>query len=81
MNISLFLESQLKPKPKQKCCLVLPGYMQKAKKSIDFLLKKSAAKFAGRSKKFAKLAADINICNILENKYNFKRLFVKTKVI
>ena len=36
-------------KMKDKHCLVLLGYMQKVKKSIDFLLKKSIAKFAGRS--------------------------------
>ena len=41
--------------------------MQKAKKAIDFLLKQSVAKFAGRSKKNANLAAEINICSGLEN--------------
>ena len=70
------------PKPKQKCGLVLPSYLQKSKKTIDFVfvLKKSVAKFAGRSKKIAKLAAEINIRIVLENEHNFKKLFVKTKV-
>ena len=81
MNSSLFLESQQKPKTKQRCCLVLPDYMHKVKKSMDFLVKKSVAKFAGRCKKFVKLAADINICIVLENKFNLKNLFVKTKVV
>ena len=80
MDLSLFLESQLKPKPKQRCCLVLPGYMQKVKKSMDFMMKKAVVKFAGRSKKFAKLAANTNICTVLENKRIFKKLFVKTKI-
>ena len=47
---------------------------------MDFFLKKSVAKFSGRSKKIAKLAADTNICIVLENEFNFKKLFVKTKV-
>ena len=54
--------------------------MQKAKKDVDFLLKKTVAKFAGRAKKFAKLATDINICIVLENEHNFKKLFVKTQI-
>ena len=57
-----------------------PGYLQKSKKTMDFILKKSVAKFAGRSKKIAKLAAEINIRIVLENEHNFKKLFVKTKV-
>ena len=59
----------------------LPGYTQKAKKAMDFLLKKTVAKFAGKSTKFAKLATDINICIVLENKRNCKKLFVKTKIV
>ena len=39
--------------------------MQKAKKAGDFMLKKIVVKFAGRSKQFAKLATDINICIVL----------------
>ena len=80
-GLSLFLEPQLKPKTKQKCCLVLPGYMQKVKKSMDFMMKKAVVKFAGRSKKFAKLAANTNICIVLENERSFKKLFVKTKIV
>ena len=74
-----FLEFQPKTKSKQKCCLVLPGYVQKAKKAIDFLLKKTVAKFADRSKKIAKLATDINICFVLENEHNFKSYSLRLK--
>ena len=77
MESSLFPESQLKTK--QRCCLVLPGYMQKVKKSMDFMMKKVIVKFASKSKKFAKLAANTNICIVLENKRSFKKLLVKTK--
>ena len=76
MNLS-FLELKMK----QRCCLVLPGYMQKMKKSLDFLTKSSIAKFAGRSKNFAKLANSTNISIVFENEKNFKKLFVKTKII
>ena len=51
--------------------------MQKVKKLMDFLVKKSIAKFAGRSKRFAKLAADIDICIVLENEHNLKKLLIK----
>ena len=54
--------------------------MQKAKKAVDFMLKKTVAKFAGGSKNFAKLPTDINICIVLENEHSFKKLFVKTKI-
>ena len=64
----------------QRCCSVLPGFKQKVKKSMDFMLKKTVVKFASRSKKFAKLAANTNICIVLENERSFKKLFVKTKV-
>ena len=60
--------------------MVLPGFMQKVKKSMDFMLKKTVVKFASKSKKFAKLAANTNICIVLENERSFKKLFVKTKV-
>ena len=55
--------------------------MQKVKKSVDFLLKKSVAKFSNRSKKFARLASDFNICVVLENENNFKKLLVNTKIV
>ena len=77
MNSSLFSETQ---KPKQRVCLVLPGYMQKVKKSMDFFLKKTLAKFACTSKKIAKLIEDNNICIVLENELNVKKLLVRTKI-
>ena len=72
MNLSLFSELQLKKK--QKCCLGLPGYLQKVKKSADLLVNQSVVKFFGRSKKFACLASDINIFVVLENGNNFKKV-------
>ena len=60
--------------------MVLPGYMQKVKKSMDFFLKKTLAKFACKSKKFAKLIEDNNICIVLENKRIIKKLLVRTKI-
>ena len=72
-------ESQLKIK--QRCSLVLPGFMQKVKKSMDFMLKKTVVKFASKSKKIAKFAANTNICVVLENEQSFKKLFVKTKIV
>ena len=54
--------------------------MQKVKKQMDFFLKKTVVKFASKSKKFANLAANNNICIVLENERSFKKLFVKTKV-
>jgi len=79
MNLSLFSELQ-KTKPKQRLCLVLPGYMQKVKRSMDSHLKKTLAKFSSRSKRFAKLAEEVNICIVLENERNIKKLLVRTKI-
>jgi len=55
--------------------------MQKAKRAMDSLLKKTIAKFSGKSARFQKLAMETNICIVLENERNFKKLFVKTKII
>ena len=77
MILSLFLTQT---KAKRRCCLVLPGFMQKVKKQMDFFLKKTVIKFASKSKKFADLAANNKICIVLENERSFKKLFVKTKV-
>ena len=43
---------------------------------LNILLKKTVAEFTGNSKKFAKLATDLNICIVLENKRNCKKLFI-----
>jgi hypothetical protein len=48
---------------------------------MDFFLKKTIAKFAGRSAKFAKLASNTNICIVCENERNLKKLLVKTKIV
>ena len=64
-----------------KCCLVLPGYTQKAKRAMDLLLKKTIAKFARKAAKFAKLASNTNICIVLENEQNLKKMLVKTKIV
>ena len=78
MNSSLFSDTQ--KKLRQRICLILPGYMQKVKRSMDFILKKSIAKFSCRSKRFAQLAANVNICIVLENERSLKKLLVKTKI-
>ena len=80
MNLSFFSELQ-KTKPKQRLCLVLPGYMQKVKRSLDHYLKKTVAKFSSRSKRFAKLAEEFNICIALENERNIKKLLVRTRIV
>ena len=41
------------------------------KKSIDFFTKKSIAKFAKKSKKFASLVEATNISVVFENKKNY----------
>jgi len=79
MNLSFSSELQ-KTKLKQRVCLVLPGYMQKVKRSMDVYLKKTLAKFSSRSKRFAKLAEELNICIVLENERNIKKLLVRTKI-
>ena len=79
MNSSLFSDTQ--KKLRQRICLILPGYMQKVKRSMDFILKKSIAKFSRRSKRFAKLVADVNICIVLKNERSLKKLLVKTKIV
>ena len=80
MNLSFFSELQ-KTKPKQRLCLVLPGYMQKVKRSLDHYLKKTLAKFSSRSKRFAKLAEEFNICIALENERNIKKLLIRTRIV
>ena len=51
-------------KTKQRVCLLLSGYMQKVKKPMDLCMKKALAKFSCKSKSFATLAEDLNICII-----------------
>ena len=69
-----------KKKAKLSCCLVLPGYKQKLKKSIDFIKKKYITKISKRSAKFSKLADTDNICIVYSNESNLKKLFVRTRI-
>ena len=73
-------EAAEKTKQKLKICLVLPGYMQKLKKSIDFLKKSYIMKTARRSVRFKRLADTQNICIVYENEPNIKKLIVRTKI-
>ena len=52
--------------------MVLPGYMQKLKKSIDFIKKTYIAKIARSSSKFSKfkLADTDNMCIVYSNESN-----------
>ena len=67
-------------KRKQKICLVLPGYMQKLKKSIDFLKKSCKQKIGSRSARFKRLADTQNICIVYQNEPSIKKLLVRTKI-
>ena len=76
VNLYFFSESPKMTNTKQRVCLVLPGYMQKVKKPMDMLFDESLTKFLCKSERFAKLAEDLNICIILENKHSIKKLLV-----
>ena len=52
----------------------------KSKRAMDSFLRRTIAKFSGKSARFQKLALETNICIVLENERNFKKLFVKTKI-
>ena len=80
MRIYVSSESAEKIKRKLKICLVLPGYMQKLKKSIDFLKKLYILKIGSRSAKFKRLAETQNICAVYENEPSIKKLIVRTKI-
>ena len=55
---------------KQRCCLVLPGFMMKKKKEIDLLTKTLLSKISNRSKNFKKLVETTNICVVFQNEKN-----------
>ena len=80
MCIYVSSEAAEKTKRKQKICLVLPGYMQKLKKSIDFLKKSYIVKIGSRSARFKRLAETQNICIVYENEPSIKKLIVRTKI-
>ena len=60
--------------------MVLPGYMQKLRKPINYLKKQCVAKIAKRSSRFSRLADANNICVVYNNEPSFKKLFVRTKI-
>ena len=76
MNLSLF-----SPKDEAEMLFGPPWLLTKNEKSIDFFTRSSIAKFANKSKKFASLAESTNTSVVFENEKNFKKLFVKTKII
>ena len=65
---------------KPKVCLVLPGYMQKLKKDINFLKTNCIMKIGNRSTRFKKLADVQNICIVYENEPSLKKLICRTKI-
>ena len=76
--ISLFRH----PKEAKAKSLFNPSWLYaEGEKVYGFFLKKSVAKFSCRSERFAKLAADVNICIVLENERSLKKLLVKTKIV
>ena len=76
MNLSFFSDPQKMTNTKQRVCLVLPGNIQKVKKPMDMLFDESLTNFLCKSERFAKLAEDLNICIVLENKHSIKKLLV-----
>ena len=60
--------------------MVLPGYMQKLRKPINYLNKQCMAKIAKRSPRFSRLADANNICVVYNNKPSLKKLFVRIKI-
>ena len=66
-------------KTKQRVCSVLPGYMQKVKKPMDLCMKKALAKFSCKSKSFATLAEDINICIVWKTSATSKSCLLQQK--
>ena len=67
-------------KRKPKVCLVLPGYMQKLKKSINLLKTNCLVKISSRSARFKRLADKRNICIVYENEPSLKKLICRTKI-
>ena len=80
MCIYVSSEAAEKTKRKQKICLVLPGYMQKLKKSIDFLKESYIVKIGSRSERFKRLAETQNMCIVYQNEPSIKKLIVRTRI-
>jgi hypothetical protein len=81
MCIYVSSEEAEKEKRKKKICLVLPGYMQRLKKPIDYLKKCCAAKIGSRYARFKRLADSHNICIVYQNEPSIKKLIVRTKIL
>jgi len=67
-------------KRKPKVCLVLPGYMQKLKKPINFLKKSCLTKIGSRYARFKRLADKRNICIVYQNEPSIKKLICRTRI-
>jgi len=67
-------------KEKPKICLVLPGYMQKLKKPINFLKKSCLTKIGSRYARFKRLADKRNICIVYQNEPSIKKLICRTRI-
>ena len=81
MCIYVSSEEAEKEKRKKKICLVLPGYMQRLKKPIDYLKKCCAAKIGSRYARFKRLTDSHNICIVYQNEPSIKKLIVRTKIL
>ena len=80
MCVYVSSEEAEQTKRKRKICLVLPGYLQKLKKSIDFLKKIYILKIGIRSARFKRLAETQNICIVYQNEPSIKKLIVRQKI-
>ena len=80
MCVYVSSEEAEQTKRKRKICLVLPGYFQKLKKSIDFLKKIYILKIGIRSARFKRLAETQNICIVYQNEPSIKKLIVRQKI-
>ena len=79
MNLCLLRISR-KDKAKAEDLFSSAGYMQKLKKSIDFLKKSYILKIGSRSARFKKLAETQNICIVYENEPSIKKLIARTNI-
>ena len=78
--MSLQKKKKKQKKKKLKICLVLPGYMQKLKKPINFLKKSCLTKIGSRYARFKRLADKRNICIVYQNEPSIKKLICRTRI-
>ena len=79
--IYILSEKAEEERRKPKVCLVLPGYMQKLKKAINFLKINCLTKIGSRSARFKRLTDTRNICVVYENEPSIKKLICRTKIV